>query len=174
MSFKSFGFAVVVASLTMFSLPAAAELKIAVVRQQAIFEKPAQDAQAALRTEFTKRKNDLETSGEKYQDDLRKFQRDADTMTPDQRTRMEKDLKSRKMDLSDQAQQMDQDYETRQRQLSVDINTKVNGALQQIAKDKGLDLVIADPAYVSPAVTDITADVVKKLTSAPAAAPAGK
>jgi outer membrane protein len=175
MSLKSFGRVIALAALAMVSLPAAAELKIGVVRQQAIFEKPAQDAQSMLRSEFTKRKNDLEASSEKYQDDVRNFQRDGDTMTQEQRARMEKDLKTRKMDLSDQAQQMDQDYETRQRQLTMDINTKVNSALQQVAKEKGYDLIVADPAFVSANVTDLTADVVKKLSSAPAAAaPAGK
>ena len=169
MSVKSIGIAVAVVALSAIALPAHAELKIAVVRGADVVQGPTRDAEAAMNAEFSKRRTDLEAAEQKFEEDVKKYQRDADTMTADQRTRSEKDLNSRKFDLAHDEQQLNQDMEAKRRQLGADMQSKIRNALTAVAKDKGLDLIIADPAYASSNVADVTPDVLKKLAPAAAA-----
>jgi outer membrane protein len=179
MQFKTIAPVVTLATLALVSLPAAADLKIAVVHPDAVFQKPSQDARTALEAEFTKREADLKAIQDKLEEDAKNFQRDADTMTADQRSKKERDLRTRKLDLDDEAQKLSQDEKVRQQQVTMSITNRVNAALQAVAKDKGFDLVIQNAAYVSPVVPDITEEVIKKVASTPAeplpaAAPAKK
>ena len=182
MKFNSIGPAVALLALSSVSVPAAAELKIAVVRPDAVMQKPALDGRIALEGEFSKREADINAQQEKFEEDVKKFQREGDTMSADQHSKMERDLKSRKLDLDDAGQKLQQDEKLRQQQVMVSINQRVNAALQAVAKDKGFDLVIQNAAWASPIVPDITDEVIKKVASmpadaaapAPAAAGAGK
>jgi outer membrane protein len=173
MYFRSIAPALSLIALAVVSLPAAADLKIAVVHPDAVMQKPVQDGRAALESEFSKREADLSSQQEKFEEDVKKFQREGDTMSADQHSKMERDLKSRKLDLDDAGQKLAQDEKVRQQQVTVSINQRVNAALQAVAKDKGFDLVIQNAAYASAVVPDITDDVIKKVATMPAdAAPA--
>src|SRR6266850_4868930 len=83
---------------TFAATPASAETKIAVVRTQAILRDAPQTKSASqkMKTEFEKREKDLNDEGKKLQDDIEKFQREADTMSASQRATTDKDLNSRK------------------------------------------------------------------------------
>ena len=74
----------------------------------------------------------------------------------------EKDLAARQVDLSQAGRKFQEDAQTRQRELTNDVVGKVRDAVVAVAKDKNLDIVVADPVFAN-ASFDITDDVVKKL-----------
>jgi outer membrane protein len=122
--------------------------------------------------EFQKREDDLKAEGKKLQDDSRKYQREADTMSGQQRADTEKNLNTRRIDFELKQRQFSEQAQARNDELQREVLDKINRAIVEVAKERGLDLVVRDPAFASAAV-DITPDVMKKLAAmqaAPAAA----
>jgi outer membrane protein len=166
----------VAAAALLAAGPVAAQSKIAVISTQALLRDAPQikAADAKLKAEFQKREQDLQTERRKFQEDFKKAQREADAMSPQQKAATEKDLFSRKSDLDLKERQFSEQAQARNAELQRDVLEKINQAIDQVAREKGLELVVRDPAFAAPAL-DITADVLKKLASmpaAPAAAPA--
>jgi outer membrane protein len=154
--------------------PAAAQSKIAVISTPVLLRDAPQikAADAKLKGEFQKREQDLQAERRKFQEDYKKAQREADAMSPQQKAATEKDLFSRKSDLDLKERQFSEQAQQRNAELQRDVLEKINQAIDQVAKEKGLELVVRDPAFAVPAL-DITADVLKKLAAMPqAAAPA--
>lgn len=128
-------------------------------------------AEQKFKIEFDKRDQDLQAEKKKFQEDAKKYQRDADSMSAQQKAATEKDLFSRRQDLELKERTLNDEAGQRNQQLQRAFIDQIGKALEQVVKDKQLDLVIRDPAFVSPAY-DITQDVLKVLASMPDAAPA--
>jgi outer membrane protein len=159
--------------------PAQAETKIAVIRTPVILRDAPQikAADQKLKSEFSQREKDLQAEGKKLDDDIRKYQREGDTMSPQQRVSAQNDLNTRKTNFDIKQREFQDQAQSRNQELRRDVLEKVNAAIEQVAKDKGLDVVVQDPAYASAAM-DITDEVLKRLATmgvdpAPAA-PSGK
>jgi outer membrane protein len=118
-----------------------------------------------MKAEFDRRKSDLEAEGKKFQDDVKKYQKEGDAMSSADRAKTEKDLQSRQVDLQYKQRQFQEDLQNRDRQLTADMTSKIKTVIETVAKEKGIDLVVQDPVYASPAV-DITTEVLKKLQAA--------
>lgn len=148
----------------LFAGAAAAEVKIATIRAGEIVSQSPQYKAGAdkMKTEFDRRKNDIEAEGKKFQDDVKKYQKEGDAMSSADRAKTEKDLQSRQVDLQYKQRQFQEDLQNRDRQLTTDMTLKIKAVIEAVAKEKGIDLVLQDPVFASPAV-DITADVLKKL-----------
>lgn len=154
--------------------PAAAQSKIGAIRTGVILRDAPQikAADGKLKAEFATREKDLEAEGKKIQDDYKKFQREADTMTASQRASAEKDLTTRKIDFDAKQRTFGEHAQQRNAELRRDVFDQVNKAINEVAKERGFDIVVQDPAFVAPGV-DITDDVMKRLgAAAPAEAPA--
>jgi outer membrane protein len=154
--------------------PAAAEVKIGAISLPALLRDSPQvrAANDKFKAEFQKREDDLKAEGKKLQEDSRKYQREADTMSGQQRADTEKNLNTRRIDFELKQRQFAEQAQARNDELQREVLEKVNRAIGEVAKEKALDLVVRDPAFASPAV-DVTADVMKKLAAmqaAPAAA----
>lgn len=159
------------ASLTLCGLlfglaaafPAMAELKIYSFRSQPILAASPQlkSAQAQL-PEFEKRKTDLEADAKKLQADAEKFQKERDMMSPDQVAKTTKDLQGRKVDIDYKGNQLQEEFDKRRREVLEKVQAAIGEAINAIAKEKGADLVVQDPAYFSPAI-DVTDEVIKRL-----------
>ena len=156
--------------------PAAAQSKLAVISTPVLLRDAPQirSADARLKAEFQKRETDLQAEEKKFQEDYKKAQREADAMSSQQKAAAEKDLFSRRSDLDLKKRQFAEQAQARNNELQRDVLEKINQAIEAVAREKGLELVVRDPAYAAPAL-DITADVLKKLaampeTAAPAAA----
>ena len=154
--------------------PAAAETKIAVISTQALLRDAPQikSADTRLKAEFEKRERDLQAEDKKFQEDYKKAQREADAMSPPQRAAAEKDLFNRRSDLDLKKRQFSEQAQARNAEYQREVLEKINRAIDEVAREKGLDLVVRDPAFAA-AGLDITPDVLKKLATIPAAAPAG-
>lgn len=164
--------AIVLASL-LAAAPALAQTKIAVISTPSLLRDAPQikAADAKLKAEFEKREQDLQAERKKFQEDYKKAQREADAMSPQQKTAAEKDLFNRKSDLDLKERQFSEQAQARNAELQRDVLEKINRAIDEVAREKGLELVVRDPAFAAPSL-DITADVLKKLAALPEAAPA--
>lgn len=145
---------------------AAAENKIAVVRSaDLVRESPIyKAAEAKMKGEFEKRSKDLQDQERKLGDDIKKYQKEADTLSADARAKTEKDLGSRQIDLASAKRKFQEDLTTRDRELTQDLMGKIKDVIQQVAKERGFDLIVQDPVYFNPTM-DVTDEVLKRLSS---------
>lgn len=162
--------------------PAAAQLapqaKIAVISAPVLLRDAPQvrAANDKFKAEFQKREDEIKAEAKKLNDDAKKYQREADTMSAQQRTSAQNDFATRKTALEEKQRLFAEQAQARNDELQREVLEKINQAIVEVSKEKGLDLVIRDPAYASAAL-DITGDVMKKLTAmqgAPAAEPKKK
>jgi outer membrane protein len=162
---KTLGFLLGFAAIAV-SGAAFAETKIATIRaNDLVRESPLyKAAEAKMKSEFDKRQSELESTGKALAEDLKKYQRDGELMSPDERAKKEKDLSSRQVDFQYSQQKFREDAQTRDRELTQDLMSKVKDAIAQVAKQKGVDLVIQDPVFAIPSM-DITDEVLKVLTA---------
>ena len=148
------------------SAPAAAESKIAVINAPVLLRDApqVQSADARFKAEFQKREDELKAEAKKLSDDDKKFQREGDTLSAQQRANTAKDLYTRKTDFELKQRAFAEQAQARNSELQREVLEKVNQAIVEVAKDKGLDVVVRDPAFANPAL-DITADVLAKLAT---------
>lgn len=140
--------------------------KIAVVRSADVVRDSVQfkSAETKMKAEFEKRKNDLEAQAKAFGEDVKNYQRDADTLSADQRAKKEKDLNARQVDINFGQRKFQEDLQTRDRELTQDMMSKIKNVIVAISKEKGISLVVQDPVY-SDDTLDITAEVLKRLNA---------
>lgn len=144
--------------------PVAAQSKIAAISTQVLLRDAPQirAADQKLKAEFEKREKELQAEGKKLSDDFKKAQREADAMSPQQKAAAEKDLFNRKSDYELKQRQFAEQAQARNGELQREVLEQISKAIEEVAREKGLDLVLRDPAFAAPGM-DITGDVLKKL-----------
>jgi outer membrane protein len=156
----------VVLTAAALAVPAAhaQSAKIGAIRTaDVVLQSPQYKASAEkMKQEFDRRRNDLEAEAKKLEDDLKKFQREADLLSAADRAKTEKDLNTRRIDFGYKQRQFSEDMSNRDRQLTQEMRSKINDVILAVAKEKGYDLIVQDPAYAAEAV-DITDEVLKRL-----------
>lgn len=163
-------FALAALALTAVAATAQAQAlaapKIAVVRAADVVRDSVQfkAAETKMKTEFEKRKNDLEAQGKAFGDDVKNYQRDADSLSADQRAKKEKDLNARQVDIQFAQRKFQEDLQNRDRELTQDMMGKIKNVIVALSKEKGITLVVQDPVYADDSI-DITADVLKRLNA---------
>lgn len=155
--------AVALAAATV-TLPAAAELKVGTVRANEIVRDSPQfkAMETRMRADFERRANELKAEGKALEEDVKKFQREADLLSPADRAKTEKDLNTRRIDFGYKQRQFQEDVQQREQELTAEMLNKIKEVIQTVAKAKKIDLVLQDPVYASESI-DITADVLKQL-----------
>ena len=158
-----------------WAAPAVAETKIGAINIPALLRDSPQvrSANEKFKAEFQKREDDLVAEGKKLEDDIGRFRREADTLSPQQRTSTQNDLNTRKTNFEVKQRQFGEQAAQRKQEFERGVLEKVNQAITEVAKEKGIDVVVRDPAYADPAL-DITPDVLKKLATYQAAPPAAE
>jgi outer membrane protein len=125
----------------------------------------------ALENEFAGRLRDLENQ----QRDLRvreeKLQREGAAMGEAERRAAEKALRDGQRELARKRNEYTEDLNIRRTEALSQLQRTVLQEVQNYAKSAGLDVVVADALYASPAV-DITSQVLSALQSRKGAAPA--
>ena len=158
-----------------FAVPAAAETRIAVISAPVLLRDAPQvrAADQKFKAEFQRREDELKAEAKKLHDDDKRFQREGDTMSAQQRATTAKDLYTRKTDFELKQRQFAEQAQARNNELQREVLEQVNQAIVEVAKEKGFDIVVRDPAFANPAL-DITADVLKKLATLEAKPAAAK
>jgi outer membrane protein len=167
MRFKSV-FWSMAALATLVAGPAWAELKIGVVDYGKLVEESPQ-AKAALdsiRTEFTPRQRDLQAQQSTLKAKEDRLQKDGATMTQDQRTTAEKDLRDSYRELQRKQSEVQDDFNSRRNEEMSRLQKALIEQVRTYAKAQNFDLIIADGVIYSTATIDITPAILAQLQSA--------
>jgi outer membrane protein len=155
----------------------AAELKFAVVDYGKLMQEApqAKAVQDALRNEFTPRQRDLAAQQAAVKTKEDRLEKDAATMTQDQRARADKDLRDGARDFSRKQSELQDDFNARKNEEMSRLQRTLIEEVRTYAKAQGFDLVFADGVIYSTPTLDITPAILAALQShaarAPAAAP---
>lgn len=173
MTFKwCFGF--LAAAVSLGAMPAWAELKIGVVDYGRLVEESPQ-AKAALeliRNEFTPRLRDLQNQQATLKAKEDKLQKDGATMTQDQRSNAEKDLRDSYRELQRKQSEVQDDFNARRNKEMSRLQKTLIEQVRTYAKAQNFDLVIADGVIYTTPTIDITPAILAQLQANPGAAAA--
>ncbi len=171
------------ATLVLAAAPAWAELKIGYVNYSELLQQ-APDAkviQDALRNEFLPRQRELVALQQSLKAREDKLAKDGATMTDDQRTREDADIRNGDRELQRKQTEFQDDVNSRRNEELSKLQKSLIEQVQTYAKAQNYDLVMADGVIYANNTINITAQVLAMLNaSAPKAAapaapkPAGK
>ncbi len=119
-----------------------------------------------LQQEYKAKQDALQSLAADFQEKLDKYQKQQPLLSADRRAEREQELSQMQQDIQQSAATKDQEMSDRQAEMLSPLLEKVQTAIDEIAKQKGLALVMRAPAllYVDQTkVTDITEDIANKL-----------
>jgi outer membrane protein len=154
---------------TLGSVPAWAELKIGVVDYGKLVEESPQ-AKAALdtiRTEFTPKQRELQNQQASLKTKEDKLQKDGATMSQDQRTNAEKDLRDSYRELQRRQSEVQDDFNARRNEEMSRLQKMLIEQVRVYAKAQNFDLVIADGVIYTTPTIDITPAILAQLQANP-------
>jgi outer membrane protein len=160
------------------AVPAMAEIKVGVIDYARLLEESPQAkvVQGALTSEFGPRYKALVAQEASLKTKSDQLQKDVATMTPDQRTKAEKDLRDGARELERKKQEWQDDSNAKRNDEMNKLQRSLIGEVREYAKAQNFDIVIAEGVIYATPTVDITAAVLASLNSrAPkpaAAAPA--
>lgn len=151
---------------------AQAQAKVGVVNVARLLQESpqAQAASQALENEFAARRRELENQQKDIKAREDKLQKDGAVMAEAERRNAEKALRDGQRELARKQNEFLEDLNVRRNEALGQLQRSVLQEVQAYAKSAGLDVVVADALYASPAV-DITNQVLAAL-SRKGAAPA--
>ena len=158
------------------AMPAWAELKIGVVDFGKLAEESpqAKAAQDALRAEFGNRQRDLQNMQQTLKTKDEKLQKDAATMTEDQKSRADKELRDSVRELQRKQGEMQDDLNVRRNEEMSKLQRTLTDTVRVFAKAQSFDLVVADGVIYATPTIDITPQILAALQQRGGAAkPAG-
>ena len=141
-----------------------AQGNIATVRSNDLVRKSPQfqTMEAKMKADFERRAKDLQAEAKRLEEDVKKFQGEADLLSPQDRQRREKDLNTRRIDFGYKQQEFKGDVANRERELTVQMMSQIKSVIEEVAKERGATIVLQDPVYASPGM-DITDDILNRL-----------
>lgn len=127
--------------------------------------------QTQLEQHFRGGQQEMQTMYEDYQEKLERYQRQQALLNEDRRGEREQELMQLQQQIQESAAEKEQELAQREAELMSPLFERVQTAIDQIASQRGLDLVLRANAgnqpiilYVNPeTVTDITLDVARRL-----------
>ena len=143
----------------------AADLKIGVIDNVRLFtEAPqAKAAQQRIMDRFKPLEQKLLTKQKNIQMQDERLQRDGAIMSPSERENLQRDLKKAVMELQLEDAQLKEDFAAAQKKEQGQLREVLMGAIQDLAKAEGYDLVLYDGvSYAAPGM-DITSKVLESL-----------
>lgn len=166
---KTFSRILVAAALAASAaLPAYAQAtKVANIRINDIVNQAPQFKSVAdkLKAEFERREKELDGELKKFQEDGNNFKKEADVLAAADRTRKEKELVNRQLDLQAKARTLQEEFQRRQQQLVVEAEGRLKSIIEQVAKEKGVAMVVSNAVYATPDL-DLTGEILKRLQAA--------
>jgi outer membrane protein len=158
--------------------PAAwAEIKIGFVDYGRLMEESPQAKAAleAIRTEFAPRQRELQSEQTSLKAKEEKLQKDGATMTPEQRSRAEKELRDGARDFARKQGEVQDDFNARRNEETSRLQRVLIEEVRTYAKAQNYDLVIAENVIYATPTVDITPAILSalqarapKATSSPA------
>jgi outer membrane protein len=160
-------------ALAAAAAPAWADLKVGVVNYSKLMQESpqAKAAQDALRGEFAGKQKELQSQQQALKSKEDSLQRDSATMTADQRSAAERDLRDGNRELQLKVQQYQDDFNARQNEELSKLQKTLVEEVQNYAQGQKFDLVLADGVIFASPVLDITPQVLSGLQARGVRAP---
>ncbi|MEO7773244.1 MAG: OmpH family outer membrane protein [Steroidobacteraceae bacterium] len=153
----------------LMSSAMAADLKVGVVNYGKLMQDSPQAKTAldAIRAEFAPREKELQGTQVSLKSKEDKLQKDAATMSEDQRTRSEKELRDGYRELARKQQEVQDDFNARRNEEMSRLQRVLIEEVQVYAKAQTFDLVLADGVIYFANSLDITPAILSALQSKP-------
>lgn len=151
----------------LVATPAFAEVKIGVVDYGRLLDQSPQ-AKAVLeklRNEFAPKERDVQQQGAALKAKQEKLEKDAATMTPDQRSRAEKELRDSARDLQLKRAELQDDFNARRNEEMSRLQKMLIDEVRSYAKAQKYDMIIADGVIYAEPALDITPAILASLQS---------
>lgn len=154
--------------------PVHAELKIGVLDYGRLMDESPQGKVLleSLRNEAGAKQRELQTAAQSLQGKRDKLVKDRATMSPDQVTRAEKDIRDGERDLARRQSEIQDDFNARRNEEMSKLQRALIEEVRGYAKTQNFDLVITDGVIYATPTIDITGGVLQVLQSRGPAAPA--
>ena len=153
--------------MTLATLSASAqEFRIGFINTDRIFKEAntAKQAQAKLEQEFSRREKDLNDAGQTLKTAIEKFERDAPTLSENQRATRQKQLGEQDRDFQRKRREFQEELNARKNEEFQQVLERANRVIKQVAEAEKYDLVIQEAVYINPK-HDITEKVIKAINS---------
>jgi outer membrane protein len=163
------------AALVLAGMASAAELKIGVVNFQRLMQESpqAKAALGALQTEFSAKQRELTALQASLKAKEERLAKDGPTMTADQRSKAEKDLRDSSRDYQVKATGYQDDVTARQNEETSRLQAELATFVNNYASLQKFDLVLFDGVIYATPTLDITSNVLASIPNV-AAAPAAR
>ncbi len=148
----------------------AAQAKVAVVDfQRLITDSPqAKAVSESISAEATRRRTQLQGQQQAFKAREEKLQKDAATMTPEQRSRAEKELRDSSRELALKQQEAQDDFNARRNEETSRLQRFLVDEVRAYAKAQSYDIVLAEGVLYFSSAYDITPQILQVLQSKPA------
>jgi len=158
-----------------FTVPAMAEIKVGVINYARLFEESPQAkvVRESLQAEFGPRLQQLVTQENSLKARGEKLQKDVATMTPDQRSKAEKELRDSARELDRKKGELQDDSNAKRQEEMNRLQRSLITEITEYAKSQSYDIVIAEGVIYATPTVDITSQVLQALQARAARAPAG-
>jgi len=145
----------------------AAEVKIGVVDYGRLIEESPQAKVAldAIRTEFTPKQRELQQQEQSLKTKQDKLEKDAATMSEEQRNRADKELRDGARDLQRKRSEIQDDFNARRNEEMSRLQRTLLEEVRTYAKAQNFDLVLAEGVIYSVPTLDITPAILSSLNS---------
>jgi outer membrane protein len=148
--------------------PANAQLKIGYADPEVIitYMPEYQEVQTQLASEYQTSQEALQAMAVDFQDRVERYQKQQPLLTPDRRQTREAELAQEQAELQQAAASEDQKLAVRQEELMAPLLQKVQDAIDEIAAEKELHLILRSPALLfvnEDFVININVDIASRL-----------
>ena len=164
--FSFFSKAILIMALGIFSVTAtqAEEIKIGHVSSARIMQEAdaVKEADAKIKKEFKKRDKELTAMLEKLKEKAAKYDKEAPLLSKTERAKRQQELVSMDKALKEKRHDFRQDLSQRTNEERAAFGKELEKAIEKVAKEEKLDLIIQDAFYHNPKI-DVTDKVLKEL-----------
>lgn len=145
----------------------AQEFRVGFVNTDRIFREAntAKAAQAKLEQEFSKREKELGAQGDSLKNASDKFEREAPTLSENQRAQRQKQLVDQDRDFQRKRREFQEDLNARKNEELQQVLERANRVVKQVAEAEKYDVILQEAVYINPK-HDITDKVIKALNGA--------
>ncbi|WPL18028.1 Cationic 19 kDa outer membrane protein [Thiorhodovibrio winogradskyi] len=142
-----------------------ASLRIAIVDPNRIVEESPQyeSARQVLTEELSERETTLLDQQEGIDRLQQRLERDAALMSEDELQRLQNDIRSRTRRLRYEKEELQADFALRKNELRTRLVKQVEEVVAQIAREKGIDLILTDGVVYFSERMDVSADIIERL-----------
>ena len=150
-----------VAVAALMAAPAMAEIKIGVLDFGRLMDESPQGKALieSLRSEAAAKQRELQTQAASLQTKRDKLAKDRATMTPDQISRAEKDVRDGERDLARRQSEVNDDFNARRNEEMGKLQRTLIEEVRSYSKAQNFDLVVTDGVIYATSALDITPSV---------------